>query len=170
MTAYQRANRLILTVLLLCLMRPGIGANIQLGPDQLQLATVRQGTSAIEQAMQDVMNPTAQNVELVGHIGGETNVVAIQGNYVYINEGPALTILDVTDPASPTPRIARQYPPGENRSGPMGEGGSTDRRTAPDCGRNHCRPPRTPSPPVSVFLPIHRPRQPPPNFVFIRSS
>jgi hypothetical protein len=44
----------------------------------------------------------AQNVEFVGHIGGVTRAVAVQGNYAYIGEGPRLTILDISDPASPT--------------------------------------------------------------------
>jgi hypothetical protein len=44
----------------------------------------------------------AQNVEFVGHIGGATRAVAIQGNYAYVGEGPRLTILDISNPASPT--------------------------------------------------------------------
>jgi len=44
----------------------------------------------------------AENVEFVGQVGGRTNAVAVQGNYAYIGEGPSLTILDITDPASPT--------------------------------------------------------------------
>ena len=43
----------------------------------------------------------AENVELVGHIGGRTYAVAVQGNYAYIGEGPKLTILDISDPTSP---------------------------------------------------------------------
>jgi hypothetical protein len=44
----------------------------------------------------------AQNVEYVGHIGGSTEAIFVQGNYAYIGEGPRLTILDITNPASPT--------------------------------------------------------------------
>jgi hypothetical protein len=44
----------------------------------------------------------AQNVEFVGHIGGATWAVAVQGNYAYVGEGPRLTILDISNPASPT--------------------------------------------------------------------
>ena len=44
----------------------------------------------------------AENVEFVGHIGGTTKAVAVQGNYAYIGEGGALTILDISNPASPT--------------------------------------------------------------------
>jgi len=42
-----------------------------------------------------------ENVEFVGHIGGSTYAVAVRGDYAYIGEGPRLTILDVSDPASP---------------------------------------------------------------------
>jgi hypothetical protein len=41
------------------------------------------------------------NVQVVGHVGGRTDVVAVEGDHVYINEGPALTVLDVANPASP---------------------------------------------------------------------
>jgi hypothetical protein len=34
----------------------------------------------------------AKNVELVGHVGGITNAVAVQGNYAYIGVGPRLLI------------------------------------------------------------------------------
>ncbi len=44
----------------------------------------------------------AQNVELVGQIGGPTHAVAVQGTYAYIGVGPRLVILDVSDPALPT--------------------------------------------------------------------
>ena len=44
----------------------------------------------------------AQNVEFVGHIGGATLAVAVQGDYAYIGEGPRLAILDISNPASPT--------------------------------------------------------------------
>jgi hypothetical protein len=44
----------------------------------------------------------AGNLEYVGHIGGPTNAVAVQGAYAYIGEGPALTVLDVSTPGSPS--------------------------------------------------------------------
>jgi hypothetical protein len=44
----------------------------------------------------------AENVELVGHIGGVTYAVFVQGTYAYIGVGPRLTILDVSTPISPT--------------------------------------------------------------------
>jgi hypothetical protein len=42
------------------------------------------------------------NVEYVGHIGGITWAIAVQGNYAFVGEGPQLTILDISNPASPT--------------------------------------------------------------------
>jgi len=41
-------------------------------------------------------------VEFVGHVGGLTLDVAVQGNYAYIGEGPRLTILDISNPTSPS--------------------------------------------------------------------
>lgn len=44
----------------------------------------------------------AENVEYVGHIGGSTIAVSVQGDYAYIGQGSHLAILDITNPASPT--------------------------------------------------------------------
>lgn len=44
----------------------------------------------------------AQDVELVGHIGGATSALFVQGDYAYIGVGPRLTILDISNPISPT--------------------------------------------------------------------
>ncbi len=44
----------------------------------------------------------AENIEFVGHIGGTTKAVFVQGDYAYIGEGPRLTILDISNPASPS--------------------------------------------------------------------
>ena len=43
----------------------------------------------------------AQNVELVGQVGGDANAVAVQSAYAYVGVGPRLVILDVSDPAHP---------------------------------------------------------------------
>ncbi len=43
----------------------------------------------------------AQNVELVGQIGGAAMAVAVQGNFAYVGVGPRLVILDISDPTSP---------------------------------------------------------------------
>ncbi|MEW5956598.1 MAG: hypothetical protein AB1801_02660 [Chloroflexota bacterium] len=41
-------------------------------------------------------------IDFVGHIGGETKAVFVQGDYAYIGEGPRLVILDITNPVTPT--------------------------------------------------------------------
>ncbi|MCP4544403.1 MAG: PKD domain-containing protein [Chloroflexi bacterium] len=51
----------------------------------------------------------AENVEFVGHIGGYTRAVAVQGDYAYIGEGPGLTILDISNPTLLT--IVGKTPP-----------------------------------------------------------
>jgi DNA-binding beta-propeller fold protein YncE len=51
-----------------------------------------------------VQAPTAdaENVELVGHIGGPALAVAVQEAYAYTGEGLRLTILDISNAGSPT--------------------------------------------------------------------
>ena len=46
------------------------------------------------------VEPNAQNVELVGWIGGTTDAVAVQGNYAYLI-GDGLRVVDVSDPHNP---------------------------------------------------------------------
>ena len=48
-----------------------------------------------------VAQQQAQNVELVGQIGGPVYAVALQGNYAYVGVGPRLVILNVSDVAHP---------------------------------------------------------------------
>jgi len=43
----------------------------------------------------------SQNIELLGHIGGATEAVFVQGQYAYISEGPRLAILDISNSSSP---------------------------------------------------------------------
>ncbi|MDM8527530.1 PKD domain-containing protein [Anaerolineales bacterium HSG24] len=45
--------------------------------------------------------PTSDNLELVGQIGGPTKAVFVEGNYAYIGVGPRLVILDVSNPTHP---------------------------------------------------------------------
>jgi len=45
----------------------------------------------------------AQNVELVAQLGGESNAVVVQGNHAYVSIGPRLVVLDISNPALPTP-------------------------------------------------------------------
>ena len=48
-----------------------------------------------------VAQQLAQNVKLVGQIGGQVHAVALQGNYAYIGVGGRLVILNVSDSAHP---------------------------------------------------------------------
>ena len=67
-------------------------------------APLHAGTSAPLHKREEMVatQQQAQNVELVGQIGGVTDAVAVQGNYAYIGVGPRLVILDVSDPANST--------------------------------------------------------------------
>jgi hypothetical protein len=44
----------------------------------------------------------SQELELVGQFGGVIRAVFVEGQYAYIGQGPRLTILDISNPASPT--------------------------------------------------------------------
>ena len=48
------------------------------------------------------LTPAAQNVSLVGQIGGTSYAVAVAGHHAYIGVGPRLAILDIADPVHPT--------------------------------------------------------------------
>jgi hypothetical protein len=41
-----------------------------------------------------------ENMDLVGHLGGSTRASFVQGEYVYIGQGPHLAVLDISDRAS----------------------------------------------------------------------
>lgn len=41
------------------------------------------------------------NIELVGQIGGESNALALQGQYIYLGVGPRLVVLDISNPRAP---------------------------------------------------------------------
>jgi hypothetical protein len=44
----------------------------------------------------------AGNVELVGHIGGVVEAVAVQEDHAYIGQGYSMLVLDISNPASPS--------------------------------------------------------------------
>ncbi len=61
-------------------------------------------------APQGVDAPDAENVQFVSSLGGNSFAVAVQSNFAYLGEGRRLTILNVSNPASPvvvgkTPRL-----------------------------------------------------------------
>ncbi len=45
--------------------------------------------------------PTANNVELVGHLGGIAEAVFVQSGYAYAGFGPELAIIDISSPTQP---------------------------------------------------------------------
>ncbi len=51
----------------------------------------------------------AENVEFVGHIGRDTSAVAVRGDYAYIGDEKTFTIVDVSNPTSPT--VVGKTPP-----------------------------------------------------------
>jgi hypothetical protein len=53
------------------------------------------------QAAEQSNTPAAPDLELVGHLGGEAGKVVVEGNYAYLAQGIELTILDISDPATP---------------------------------------------------------------------
>jgi len=80
-----------------------MGLLLALVPGGVRPSSATNATSSI------ATTADAQNVEFVGHIGGTILAVAVQGNYAYIGEGPRLTILNVSNPASPT--VVGKTPP-----------------------------------------------------------
>jgi len=71
-------------------------------PDALFPAAIGPAGGLADTAFSTSVTANAENVEFVGHIGGQTYAVAVQGKYAYIGEGYSVTVLDISDPASPT--------------------------------------------------------------------
>ena len=71
-------------------------------PDRARVAEALRSAPVTAPARQDATRADAQNVELVGQIGGLSCAVAVQGDYVYLGVGPRLVVLDVSNPANPT--------------------------------------------------------------------
>jgi hypothetical protein len=53
-------------------------------------------------ALLDAAPQSIGELEYTGRIGGWITGMAVQGSYAYIGEGSGLTILDISNPASPT--------------------------------------------------------------------
>ena len=102
-----RAKAFSLTMAALLVLTLVPGAPITAAPPRTRISGIQ--TDSFDSRSNDPLNPAhplfstadAENVELVGHIGGVTHAVAVQGNYAYVGEGPRLTILNVSNPASP---------------------------------------------------------------------
>lgn len=96
MNSYKRRYLIILVVMSFCL---GLSNTpIIAGP------TEQDKPRTVDQTIQG-----ARDLEYVGRIGGKISSVAVQGNYAYVGEGYGLTILDISDPASPTP-VSKSLP------------------------------------------------------------
>jgi hypothetical protein len=65
------------------------------------VAVTNSSGGAANAAAPTIATPNAENVELVGHIGGATVAVFVQGNYAYVGMGPELAVLDISDPTHP---------------------------------------------------------------------
>jgi hypothetical protein len=65
-------------------------------------AVIRPTGGLTEAAALAAPTADAQNVELLGQIGGATYAIAVQGDYVYLGVGPRLMVMDVSSPANPT--------------------------------------------------------------------
>ncbi len=72
-------------------------------PDRARVAVATLQSALVAAPAGPGMTPAdAENVEFVGQIGCLSYAVAVQGDYAYVGEGPRLTILDISNPASPT--------------------------------------------------------------------
>ena len=106
MLTHARIFRLTIAALLVLPLVPG--ASTTAAPSRTQISRTKM--DYFDGCGNDLLNLTrplfsaadAENVESVGHIGGVTDAVAVQGDYAYIDEGPALTVLGISNPASPT--------------------------------------------------------------------
>ncbi|MGQ9854480.1 MAG: hypothetical protein ACUVTG_13900, partial [Candidatus Oleimicrobiaceae bacterium] len=83
-----------------------VGAASAQGPDTSERPRGRRAVEKWKAPPSEVAASLAaqeasQNVSLVGHIGGSTFAVAVQGGYAYIGVGPRLVILNISDPAHP---------------------------------------------------------------------
>lgn len=60
--------------------------------------SVRAPAQAPDQPLRVLNN--AENVELLGHLGGMAQAIEVLGQYAYVGFGPELAVLDVSDPAN----------------------------------------------------------------------
>ncbi len=90
-------------LVVLALLVPGGAQPIAAGQPQLAFSpAVAFARDERADPLQGLATATAQNVELVGQVGGAAWAVAVQGNYAYAAIGPRLVILNISDPANPT--------------------------------------------------------------------
>jgi hypothetical protein len=94
-------SKLLLIIFLIVLIvpaRPGFSGRAVFATSSID------ADARLSAAADTIVEPTAKNIEVVGHIGGEANAIFVQGTYVYIGFGPALAIVDASDPSHPVQR------------------------------------------------------------------
>jgi len=93
--------RLLLFVLFVSVLWLGYGTP----PSTAQEPIVDTRGQVAERISLSAANPKSvgsENVDIVGHMGGEARVVAVQDNYAYVGMGLNLMIFDVATPVNPT--------------------------------------------------------------------
>ncbi len=80
--------------------RHGLGAPEDDGLQPAEAVATSEGEDHLTMDLPCTLAP-AQNVTLVGHIGGTVGTLLIEGSYAYAGIGPELAILNVANPAAP---------------------------------------------------------------------
>lgn len=90
---------LALTIAELASMEP---ANAQSKPERSLFEPSPESVDFLSRYQQTLAATSgSENIELMGHLGGSTHAVAVNGDHAYIGEGPRLAILNISQPSSP---------------------------------------------------------------------
>jgi len=79
----------VFTLVVLSLWLPCLPASAKMQPHSIQEITLPTATLV-----------DSEHIELVGHLGGTAQSVAVQGNYAYVGFGSEFTVLDISTPAA----------------------------------------------------------------------
>ncbi len=90
------------------------GDTIIAANDYVYLADSEKGLYIFKPQPVDIPQPSL-NVDLIGHFGGASNTVLVQGDYAYVGFGPEMAILDVSNPTAPR-RIGYLVLPGQDEN------------------------------------------------------
>ena len=80
--------------------RHGLGAPGDDGLQPAEAVATSEGEDHLTMDLPSALAP-AQNVTLVGHIGGTAGTLLIEGSYAYAGIGPELAVLNIANPAAP---------------------------------------------------------------------
>lgn len=58
-------------------------------------------SQVVAKAQEVRLDDEVEQVEVIGHLGGEAEAVFVEGNYAYVGFGPKVVILDISDPTQP---------------------------------------------------------------------